>query len=37
MLKRYWRGFSPLPLPPALPTLFGWLWRRNGINVYVTS
>lgn len=37
MLKRYWCGYSPAPLPLGLQELLVWLREGNGINVYSTA
>jgi hypothetical protein len=37
MLRRYWRGWSQLPLPPALQLLLRWLERGYAISLYSSA
>src|SRR5437870_1109229 len=37
MLQRYWRGWSPLPPPPALQFLLSWLERGHAISFYSSA
>jgi len=37
MLRRYWSGWSPLPPPPALQLLLGWLERGHAICLYSSA